>query len=431
MAATKNRRRKRWIAFTVFVFGLPFAWLWFNRTVGARVQADPKLEVFRIEFEEGSRFVLAGWSTDRDRDQRDDLLAIHVPPSRLDLLQTMLQWKRVFRPNTGRALRISSMDGAELSNRTFLASDNLWLHVGKGGYSCFHHKPSGGNLEVCSDPTMCCAPDPKVRIELPGQEYEAYMEQRGTEMYFVVEDRTENELVLREKLGQFAQLYDWPAMNENGRCLLYYGAHGSWAELSEVRLREDEQDDRWPIKAEELGLPDGSFFPLEATVDQEGCTQLLAVWETPTDRIFLRLSLRETLEVEQLGTVPRGVSTRGQFGAPICVVPQGEDFFIAHVRARSTAPYPLMMDVKLPGHEFVEAAIPVDLDDHDFGRHSMTLGRARTPFRGPQQVLLRPITDQDGDQIDDWSILIRVGGCRGGLLVCADLSGATGQILER
>lgn len=278
---------------------------------------------------------------------------------------------------------------------------------------------------------MCCAPDPKVRIELPGQEYEAYMEQRGTEMFFVLEDRTENELVLREKLGQFAQLYDWPATRENGRCLLYYGAHGAWAELSEVRLREDEQDDRWPIKAENFGLPDGSFFPLQATVDQEGCTQLLAVWESPTDRIFLRIGLREELEVEQLGTVPRGVSTHGQFGAPICVVPQGDDFFIAHVRALTAAPYPLIMDVKLPGREFVEVALPVDLDDHDFGVLSMMGGRVRSPFRGPQQVMLRPIADQDGDQIDDWSILIRIGGCRGGLLVRADLSGATGQVLER
>jgi hypothetical protein len=431
MAETQHRRKKRWIVFAALTLGLPFTWFWLNRATGPRVVVDSELALYCVEFEEGSRFVRSGWSTDRDRDEQDDILVLYSSPSRLNLLQTVFQWKRVFRPNTRHVIRMSSADGAELGTEDFLGVDSLRLHVAQDGRSCFHQKPNGGNLEVCSDPGQCCAPDPKVRIALPGQEYEAFMEERGTEMFFVLEDRTENELVLREKLGQFARLYDWPAMREQGRCLLYYGAYGSWEELSEVRLRENEQDDRWPITTEKLGVPDGTFFPLHATVDTEQTSQLLAVWETPIERIFLRLGLADDLEVEQLGKVPRGVTAHGQFGAPICAVPQGDDFFIVHARALGTAPYSLVLDVKLPGQEFHEVALPVDLDDYDFGAISMVGGRVHSPYHGPQQVILQPIADQDGDQAHDWHALIRVGGCRGGLIVCFDLSGATGQALKR
>lgn len=429
MASTRKGRNKRWIIVGGFVLGVMIGVIWFRRPPGPRVQVDPEFALFRVEFSVGAGFLQSGWSSDRDHDQQDDLLVAYSSPHRLNLLASLMQWQRVYRPRIGHALRLSSSDGRVLQQEDFLASDGFWLHNEKDGRACYHHKPNGGNLEICSDPAMCCAPDPRVQIDLPGQSYEAYMEERGTEMYFVVEDRNQDELVLREKLGRFGQLYDWPAMRENGRCLLYYGALGSWAELSEVRLGEHEQDARWPITTERLGVPKGQLYPLHATVDAHGVSQLFAVWETPSERIFLRLGLHDELEIEQLGTRPRDVSTHAQFGAPIGAIPQGDDFLIVHARALATAPFPLILDVKLPGQDFQGITLPVELDDHDFGAISMAGGRALTPFRGPQQVILQSIADQDGDQAKDWRVLIRIGGCRSGLLVCAALSGATGQLI--
>jgi hypothetical protein len=431
MATAQRRGKKRWFAFAALALGFAASWVWFNRAEGPRIQLDPQLALFTIELEEGAGFVRSGWSTDRDRDGLDDLLVLYSPPSRLNLLRTAIEWKRSYQPNRRTMLRLSSKDGAELSSESFLEAENPWLHLAQDGRSCFHLRPNEGALEICSDPTLCCAPDPKVRIELPGQKYEAYIEERGLEIHFVLEDRIENELVLREKLGRFGQLYAWPALREQGRCLLYYGALGSWTEISEVRLREDEQDNRWPISAELFGVSAGQFFPTQATLDANQISQLLAVWESPSERTFLRLALDEELEVEQLGSVPRDVSAVGQLGAPVCALPQGDDFIIVHARAPAASPYPLILDVKLPGLAMQEVALPVDLDTYGFGGISMTRLRAPTPFHGPQQVLLQTIADQDGDQIADWRVLIRVGGCRGGLLVFVELSGATGRVLER
>jgi hypothetical protein len=432
MAEAQARRKKRWWIIVALVLGVPLVWIWSKRGYSPHIHADSKYAVDCIELEEGSRFVRSGWSRDRDRDGQDDILVVYVSSSRRDWVQSLFQWKRVFQPNRHQVIRLSSADGSELASDVYSKDDRLKHHLAMNGRSCFHLQPSGGGIEICSDPAQCCVPEPRIPFNISGQQFEAFTEKRGFETYFVVENRSENESVLREALGRFGRLYDWPATREQGRCLLYYGAPGSWEELSEVRLREDEQDDRWPISSEILGTSGSSFFPLHATLDAQKVSQLLAVSEGVSEREFVRLGLGDDLEVVPLGSVPRGVSAHGQFGAPICVVPQDGDFFLVHARALAAAPYPVVLDVKLPGRELHEVTLPVDLDAYDFGMISMARGRhAVTPFVGPQQVLAQRIPDLNQDQIDDWRVLIRVDGCRGGLLVSAKLSGATGQLLER
>ena len=369
MAETQVRRVKRWfvLAALALVLGVPLVWVWSNRGFIPRVHSDRTFAVDSIELEKGARFVRSGWSKDLNRDEQDDILVVYVSSSRLNLLQSLFQWKRVFHPNRHQVIRISSADGSELESETFSRADGLKLHIANSGRSCFHLGPNGGGLEICSDPAQCCAPEPRIQFDVSGQQFEAFIEKLGIEIYFVVENRTENESVLREALGRFARLYNWPAMSEQGRCMLYYGVPGSWEELSEVRIREDEQDDRWPISSQILGTSGSSFFPLHGTLDANQVSQVLAVSEGTTGREFVRLGLGEELEVVQLGSVPRGVSAHGQFGAPICAVPQGGDFFIVHARALATSPHPVVLDVKLPGQELREVTLPVDLDDYDFG----------------------------------------------------------------
>lgn len=436
-ASPRASRRRRWrnrllAGAAVYLVGF-VAWQSVSRPAIA-VHSDSELRITQFVVDQAGTNLRVGWRHLPDAVGPAVVLQTIEPPN-TDVLASIMALERTWKEPQAELHWFELASGRELGFQ-----DDAW-----GAFerpfrepSCFHRHV--GRAESCAGPGPCLAqPDP-LGIEFDTSEGRRRLQcgPTGHSYYFVIDDLEEGERVVQDELGDFAWMESWPELHEAQRTVLHYGDTGRWRELAEVRLAEGEEDDRWPIRDDDLGLAPGLMQPLAGRIADDGVTEILVAYRDSRKWSALQLRLGEELELQSKVSLPAARLAYVDKMRPLDAHAVEQGFALAlcslEIDDKQNS-LSLRLVISLPGLGLQDHLIPIRL-----APGQQVLPSTSAPM-DLLQLALVPLQDQDGDGMDDWMALVLVDGSippmgsrhssRPSAAVAVELSGASGAILPR